>query len=131
MGDLTTSDNYLSAEQRGVATDARCYRVDISGGETATVVLPFDIKVCTIQAPVATEVSLAYNNGVTTTPSNLTGGNDPRKLPLAASTREPIAQNREFNTIYITASTTDATTIKIWVGDGQSNGLSGSGYVGA
>ena len=131
MGDLTTTDNYLRAEERGVATDARCYRVDISGSASATVVLPFDVKVCTIEAPVATEVSLAYNNSTTTSPSNLTGGNDPRKLPLAAATREPIAQNREFNTIYILASGTNATTIKIWIGDGQSNGLTGSGYVGA
>lgn len=127
----TFSDNHLDATGRGVPQEMTCYRVDISSGTVFKVELPKDLKVVTVQSPVAAELSVGMRatDGGAVTPDDLTNGNDARKLPLAASTKEPIVQQSEFNTLFIRPSANDATTVKIWVGSGLDNGLTGSGFV--
>lgn len=128
----TPLDDNISAEQRGIGSQMRCFRVDISASAAVkTIILPYDIKVCAVRSPVAAELSLAYkaDNDATPTPADATAGNLSTKLPLEAAVREPIAQENEFNVLYIKPSATDATRVLIWIGSGASNGLTGSGYV--
>lgn len=124
----------MLAEQRGVALQMKCYRVDISASaDVKTIVLPHDVKVCTVRSPVAAELSLAFkaDNAATPAPADATAGTSQIKLPLEAAVREPIAQENEFNVLYIKPSATDAAPVLIWLGSGQTNNLTGSGYIGA
>lgn len=130
-------DNSTPAEDRGVPRKMRVYRVPIDSGDLvsglATVILPYDIKVATIKSPVSADISLAKKEDEVSAPLpvDATNGTEPVKLPLEANVREPIAQEDEFNTLFIRPESASATELLIWIGGGENNYLTESGTVSA
>jgi ABC-type thiamine transport system substrate-binding protein len=124
MANQTKDDIGIAAQDRAIPEEMYRKSVTLAGTGTENVDLGFDVKTCVIVCSDPVYFNVSYKDNVSAgapeTPGDLVTANTDRRVLLHPGNGGSfiVAQNAEFNKIYVKGVASSTDTIQIYPGEG-------------